>query len=109
LIVNFVNLIENLEINPIRKCKGCKRYFLNLTKREKIYCNSSCASRSIQRENREEIYQDPKKHEAFLKKWRKYQKERYRKGGRETKRQKYEEEQKAKGYKKIDRYKRKEG
>ncbi len=107
-IVNFVNLIENLDTYPIKKCKGCERYFLNLSKREKIYCTSSCASRSIQREKREEIYRNEEKHEAFLKEWREYQKKRYRERGREIKRQKYVEKRKAEGYKKVTRYKRKE-
>jgi hypothetical protein len=77
LILNFIGLIERFEPYPIKKCKGCDRFFLHLTKIEKFYCTSSCAARSIQREKREKLYQDPKKHKAFLKKWRKYQKKRY--------------------------------
>jgi hypothetical protein len=77
LILNFIGLIERFETYPIKKCKGCDRFFLHLTKIEKVYCTSSCAARSIQREKREKLYQDPKKHKTFLKKWRKYQKKRY--------------------------------
>lgn len=77
LILNFIGLIERFDPYPIKKCKGCDRFFLHLTKIEKVYCTSSCAARSIQREKREKLYQDPKKHKTFLKKWRKYQKKRY--------------------------------
>jgi hypothetical protein len=77
LILNFIGLIERFETYPIKKCKGCQRFFLHLTKIEKVYCTSSCAARSIQREKLKIIYENPKKHQAFLKKWRRYQKERY--------------------------------
>lgn len=48
-IHNFSDLIHGIEFGSIKICKGCGRYFVELTKRGKVYCNNSCASRSIQR------------------------------------------------------------
>jgi hypothetical protein len=83
LIPNFVNLIEGFETYPVRKCKGknkdkeCGRYFLNFSTRNKVYCTPSCASRSIQAEKREELKRTGR-WKAYLRKMKKYQKERYK-------------------------------
>jgi hypothetical protein len=77
-ILNFVGLIEKFETYPIKKCKGCYRFFMHLTKIKKEYCSSSCASRSIQKAKREAIYLDRDKHIAFNEKMNKYQQERYK-------------------------------
>jgi hypothetical protein len=52
---------------------------VNLTKRRKVFCNNTCASRFIALQKREELKKDRKKYEAFLKESRKYQRERYEK------------------------------
>ncbi len=77
-ILNFCALLNNVPTKWIQKCRGCNRYFLNPSERGKIYCNSSCASRSITRQRYEELRSDPQKYEAHLKKHRKYSSERYR-------------------------------
>jgi hypothetical protein len=83
LIFNFIGLVEKFETYPIRKCKGmskdkeCGRYFLNLTRREKLFCTPSCASRSIQSEHRKKL-RETGKWKAHLRKMKKYQKERYK-------------------------------
>jgi hypothetical protein len=77
-ILNFCALLNNVPTEWIQKCRGCSRYFLNPYKREKIYCNTSCASRSIARQKYEGLRKDPKKYKAHLKKYRKYSNERYR-------------------------------
>jgi len=67
----FMRLLDGLPISSIRKCIGCGHYFLHLTKREKEYCNPSCASLSIQRKKREDLRENhPRKYKAFLKKQR---------------------------------------
>lgn len=70
-------ILDGIPIRWIQKCKGCDRLFINPTERTKMYCNSSCASRSIAKEKREELKKDPKKYKAFLKKQKKYMKKRY--------------------------------
>jgi hypothetical protein len=77
-VLNFSKLIDGLEVHSIKNCKGCGRYFLNLTEREKIYCNSSCASRSIVKRKREELRKNPRKYKIYLEKQRRYMKRRYR-------------------------------
>ena len=77
-ILNFCALLNNVPTKWIQKCRGCNRYFLNPYKREKIYCNTSCASRSIARQKYEGLRKDPKKYKAHLEKYRKYSNERYR-------------------------------
>jgi len=77
-IMNFIKLIDGVGTDPVRKCKGCNRYFVNLTQREKIYCTPSCASRSIVKENRDELKEKyPEKYRAYLDKQNRYSKKRY--------------------------------
>jgi hypothetical protein len=76
-ISNFSKLIEDLGVDSINKCKGCGRYFVNFTKREKVYCNASCASRSIAQMKRNELRKHPKKYKAYLKKQKEYMRKKY--------------------------------
>jgi hypothetical protein len=66
--VHFAELLQGLPAHAISKCKGCGTYFLNLTQRDKFYCNSACASRSIQQEKRVKLKEDPGKYDAYLEK-----------------------------------------
>lgn len=70
--IHFAELLQGLPVHAISKCKGCRTYFLNLTNREKFYCNSACASRSIQKEKRDKLKEDPEKYEAYLEKQNDY-------------------------------------
>ena len=70
-------LLDGTRIQWIQKCKGCNRFFLNPTERTKMFCNSSCTSRSIMRMKREELRKHPKKYNAFLKKQREYMRKQY--------------------------------
>lgn len=70
-IMNLASLMIDLSVVAITTCKGCGRYFSNLSNRVKLYCNSSCASRSIAHKRYEELKKDPKKYEAHLKRYRK--------------------------------------
>jgi hypothetical protein len=78
VVLNLTQLISGLEVHSIKKCSGCKKYFLNLTRIKKIYCNPACASRSIGHKRYEELKKDSKKYEAHLKKYRKLSSERYK-------------------------------
>jgi hypothetical protein len=79
-ITNISELIYGLRFKLIIKCKGCSRYFLNFTEREKLYCTTSCASRSIAKVKRDELKEKhPKKYKAYLKKQQKYSRQYYRK------------------------------
>jgi len=82
-ILRFSQFIDGLNAHSIMKCKGCGRYFLNITRKVKIYCTSTCASRSIARKRYEDLKKDPKKYEAHLKRYRKLSKKRYKKMRRE--------------------------
>jgi hypothetical protein len=77
--LHLAQLLRGLPLHSVTKCRGCKHYFLNLTERNKIYCNSSCASRSIARMKRGEIRKDPMIYEAYKEKQRQYMRERYAK------------------------------
>jgi hypothetical protein len=78
-ILNLSRLMDGVYINAIRNCNGCGRYFLNTSAREKLYCNSLCASRSITRMKYEERKKHPRKYKAYLKKQNEYSMARYRK------------------------------
>jgi len=88
LVLNFLSLIDKFENYPIHRCQGknkdkeCGHYFLNLSKREKLFCTPSCASRSVQAEKREELRRSGK-WKTYLKKMRKYQKDRFDRKQRE--------------------------
>lgn len=83
-LISLIILLDDVPYNWVRKCRGknkdkeCGRYFFNPTERKKDYCNSSCASRSIQQKKRNELKQDEKKYEAYKKKMKTYMKKRYR-------------------------------
>jgi hypothetical protein len=77
-ILNLAKLMDGFNIGAITRCKGCGRYFFNASAREKIYCSSSCASRSIAHKKYEELKKNPRKYKAHLKKYRKYSEERYK-------------------------------
>jgi len=67
----FIKLLNDFPLSSIRICEGCKHYFLHFSKRERDFCNSACASRSIQREKREEFRRNhPRRYKAFLKEQR---------------------------------------
>jgi len=76
-ILNLAKLMNGDRINAINRCAGCARYFYNPSEREKMYCNSSCASRSIAHKKYEELKKHSKKYQAHLKKYRKYSSDRY--------------------------------
>jgi hypothetical protein len=78
-ILNLSRLMDGVYVNAIRNCKGCGRYFLSTSAREKLYCNSLCASRSITRMKYEERKKHPGKYKAYLRKQNEYSKARYRK------------------------------
>ena len=78
-IINFIKLIDGVGTDTVKRCKGCNRYFVNLKQMEKIYCTSSCASRSIVKEKRDELKEKhPEKYKAYLDKQNEYSKEYYR-------------------------------
>ncbi|MGA2466095.1 MAG: hypothetical protein ABSH06_17310 [Thermodesulfobacteriota bacterium] len=77
-ILNLSKLMDDLNVNAITICEGCGRYFLRFSKRKKLYCSSSCASRSIAHKKYEELKKSPRKYKAHLKKYRKYSEERYK-------------------------------
>jgi len=79
LLINIIHKLMGGSIGWIQKCKGCDRFFLNPTKKVKIYCSSSCACRSITRAEREELKKDPAKYQAYLEKQREYNKKSYKK------------------------------
>ena len=71
-------LLDGASTQWIQKCKGCNLFFLNPTKKEKMYCNSSCASRSIVKKNRKELKEEyPEKYQAYLEKQREIMRTQY--------------------------------
>ena len=70
-LLNLANLADSLPLDSLIKCKGCGKYFIDLTKRKRIYCNSSCASRYNAQIKREDLKKNhPRKYKAYLKKQR---------------------------------------
>jgi len=82
-ILNFASLLDGLPVGAIRKCEECGRYFVNISLRDKIYCNPKCTWKALSRRRRERLKKHPRKYEVYLKKQR------------EIMRLKYEEKKKA--------------
>ena len=74
----FFKLLNGIPVTWIRICKGCGKYFLHTTAREKSYCSTHCGLRSVARKKYEEIKKDPKKYAAHLAYHRKLSRERYK-------------------------------
>jgi len=69
--LNLVRMIESFPIESLIKCKGCSKYFIDLTLRKKNFCNSLCAARYISKVKREDMrLNHPRKYRAYLKEQR---------------------------------------
>lgn len=82
-ILNLVSLLDSPHIlDSIIKCKGCRSYFIDLTKKKRIYCTNLCASRYYAQIKREDLKEKhPRKYKAYLKKQRELMGLRRKKGG----------------------------
>jgi hypothetical protein len=76
-VFNLASLMNDVEGYVFGKCKECGAYFLNLSRREKKFCNHWCASRASARSRIERLKKDPKKYKAYLKRQAKAMRENY--------------------------------
>lgn len=77
-VLNFASLLNGLPVDSIRRCKECGGYFINLSKRVKVFCDIRCAWKSHARLAREELKRHPRKLKAYQKKqkilmWHRYE------------------------------------
>ena len=77
LRIRLYRLLDGLPSHTIWNCPGCKKYFLNASRRKKTFCSPKCMWRVNAKRWREELKENPKKHEAYLKKQRKVMEQRY--------------------------------
>lgn len=54
-LYSFIDLIDGVPITAFKKCPECDKWFINLTKKEKIFCINLCAAKKRQREKRLEL------------------------------------------------------
>jgi hypothetical protein len=78
-VLNFASLLNGLPVDSIRRCKECESYFVNLSKREKVFCDIKCAWKNHARLAREEIKKHPQKLKEYRSKqkvlmWHRYEK-----------------------------------
>lgn len=72
LLFIFLNSLNSLPIKCLRRCEECGRWFIHVTKRERMYCNNLCAARKSTRDRRIKTKsEDPAAYEKELKKSRK--------------------------------------
>ena len=65
----FCFSLQGVTINSIRKCPECEKWYLHLSKKQKIYCSSQCASRFGMRTKRKKLKtENPDIHENYKKK-----------------------------------------
>jgi hypothetical protein len=55
LVFHLCRAVEGYPLGAINKCKECRKWFLNNSKREKIYCTPKCGMRVANRTRREKI------------------------------------------------------
>ena len=72
-LYSFINLIDGVSIVDFKECTGCGKWFVNLTKRQRIFCTNSCGARKIGREKRAESKK--KREVGDLEEIKKYKKE----------------------------------
>jgi hypothetical protein len=62
LVYHFFRNLNDAPLDAFNKCPECGHWFLNVSKRTKIYCSSKCASRHIVRKKREDpVYREEEK------------------------------------------------
>jgi len=55
LLLAFCQSLEGIPISAFRTCPECCKFFLHLSKKEKLFCNNKCAARSGSRVRRQNI------------------------------------------------------
>jgi hypothetical protein len=58
LLMRFCQVLEGIPIESLRQCPECGNWFLHLSKREKVFCSHTCASRQDSRRRRQQIKKD---------------------------------------------------
>ncbi|MBA3030860.1 MAG: hypothetical protein FP816_18880 [Desulfobacteraceae bacterium] len=53
-LLSFLNLINGIPIMAFKECAECKDWFVNLTKKSKLFCRNKCAARHGQKIKRAE-------------------------------------------------------
>jgi hypothetical protein len=76
-VLNFASLLNGLPIDSIRRCKECQGYFVNLSKRKKVFCDIKCAWKNHARLSREKLKKHPRKYKVYLKKQKQIMKKKY--------------------------------
>lgn len=55
LLFYFCQALEGIPIGALHMCPECNRWFLNLSKKKKIFCTQKCAARYSSREHRKQM------------------------------------------------------
>ncbi|MFC1876229.1 hypothetical protein ACFL2E_03010 [Thermodesulfobacteriota bacterium] len=69
IMLAFLQELNGVLIESFKKCPECSNWFLQISKKNKIYCSNKCAARKVARNRRAKLKADnPSKYEAELKK-----------------------------------------
>lgn len=55
MVFHFINSFEGISWSNFARCPECHNWFVNVTRKKKIYCSNRCASRFSMREKRKEL------------------------------------------------------
>jgi hypothetical protein len=50
MILTFINMLKGVPLNAHKRCVECDKFFINTSKRTKIFCSPRCAMRKANRE-----------------------------------------------------------
>ena len=76
-ISHFADLLNGLPKDVIRKCPGCEKFFVHISKKEKIYCSNQCAYKTIYRRRVGKLLENGQ-YGIYLDKQKRIMKKRYR-------------------------------
>jgi hypothetical protein len=76
-ISEFADLLNGLPKDWIRKCPGCEKFFVHLSKKKRLYCSNRCAYKTIYRSRVERLLKNGQ-YGAYLDKQNKVMKKRYK-------------------------------
>jgi hypothetical protein len=61
LLLAFCQNLEDIPFESLRKCPECRKWFLHLSKKEKVFCSNKCAARKGSRQRRQQVKKDDPK------------------------------------------------
>jgi hypothetical protein len=80
LVSRFLERFEGLPADVLKQCSVCGKWFVHVSKKERLYCSQKCGFKMAGIRRLERLKEDPEKYAAYLKKQRQAMKKIYKRG-----------------------------